>query len=103
MNIYPELKKIAGANAKIGKLAAKLENEIGGDGLILEQAQLVNGCKEKDGHLYRNGRRLDTHGLSKDGDYYCEEYHGCCEDSCYGTLYYKTNVPGQFVAVPFEA
>lgn len=102
MNIYPELKKIAGANAKIDKLAAKVARKIGVDGLIPEAAYLISGCQEKWGHLYRAGCQLDNYGLDKTGDYYCHEYKGCCEDSFHGTLYFKTNVPGQFVAVPFE-
>lgn len=101
MNIYPELKQIAGANAKICKLIEKLESKIDCGGLSVENAYLISGCTEKNGHLYRNGCRLDNRGLVDD-DYYCNQHVGSCEDYFYGTLYYKTNVPGQFVAVPFE-
>lgn len=101
MNIYPELKKIAGANEKISKLIEKLQSKIDCDGLMLENAYLVSGCQEKNGHLYQGGGRLDNSGLVDD-DYYCCQHTGYCEDYFYGTLYFKTNVPGQFVAVPFE-
>lgn len=101
MNIYPELKKIAGANEKINQLAKKLTSQIECDGLMLEQAHLISGCKEKNGHLYQGGGRLDNSGLVDD-DYYCRQHTGYLGDDFYGTLYFKTNVPGQFVAVPFE-
>ncbi len=101
MNIYPELKQIAGANEKIKRLAKKVGEKIDCDGLMLESAYLVSGCKEKNGHLYSEGCRMDNSGLVDD-DYYCNQHTGYCEDHFYGTLYFKTNVPGQFVAVPFD-
>ena len=101
MNIYPELKKIAGANAKIERLAEKFSEKLDIDGLAVAGAYLVNGCSEKNGHLYQNGHRLDNHGLVDD-DYYCRQFTGYCGDDYYGTLYFKTNVPGQFVAIPFQ-
>lgn len=101
MNIYPELKKIAGANDKRERLANKLLEKIDVEGLEFERAHIINGCSEKNGHLYIDGMRLDNSGLVDD-DYYCNQHTGYCEDCYYGTLYFKTNVPGQFVAVPFE-
>ena len=100
MNIYPEIKKIAGANAKVERLVAALGKYLDTDGLDFSCAYLIDGCTEKNGHLYRNGRRIDRDGLV-DNDYYCTQYTGYCEDYYYGTIYFKTNVPGQFVAVPF--
>ena len=101
MNIYPEIKKIAGKNEAIKRLGEKLSEKIDCDRLIWESAYFVTGCKERGGHLYKDGKRLDRNGLV-DGDYYCTQYTGYCEDDYHGTLYFKTNVPGQFVAVPFE-
>ena len=101
MNIYPELKKIAGANAKIDRLVKKVSEKLYADGLELGSAHLINGCSEKNGHLYQNGHRLDNYGLVDD-NYYCRQFAGYCEDYFYGTLYFKTNVPGQFVAIPFQ-
>lgn len=102
MRVYPEFKKVAGACEKIRKLGETLSAKFDVDGLNLFEAQLLFGCTEKNGHLYQNGRRLDNCGLQND-EYYCEQHAGYCEDYYYGTLYFKTNVPGQFVSVPFEA
>lgn len=100
MNIYQEIKKIAGANQKVERLSKMLTNKIDTEGLDWTAAYLIEGCKEKDRGLYQNGCRLDNCGLVDD-DYYCKQHTGYCEDDFYGTLYFKTNVPGQFVAVPF--
>lgn len=105
MNIYPEFKKIAEMNDAIERLGERLSEKLTDDldikGLSLYDARLLDGCKEKNGHLYCNGKRLDNYGLV-DSDYYCFQRTGYCEDDFYGTLYFKTTVPGQFVAVPFE-
>lgn len=101
MNIYPEIKKIAGKNEEIRRLGDKLAEKIDCEGLCLEQAYFINGCKERGGHIYKDGKRLDKDGLV-DGNYYCTQHTGYCEDDYYGTLYFKTNIPRQFVAVPFE-
>lgn len=101
MKIYPELKKIAGRNESVKRLGEKLSEKIDCDGLCLESAYFITGCKERGGHLYKDGGRLDNCGLVGD-DYYCEQHTGYCEDDYHGTLYFKTNVPGQFVAVPFD-
>jgi hypothetical protein len=101
MIVMPEIAKIAGLNAKIKHLAGILENKMDTDGLDFQNAYFVNGCKEKNRHLYQGDSRLDRDGLV-DNLYYCCQYTGYCEDDFYGTLYFKTNVPGQFVAVPFS-
>lgn len=101
MTIFPEMKKIAGLNAAIERLAKKLSMKMDVDGLYFDRAYLIEGCKEKRGHLFQGGATLDNSGLVDDL-YYCYQITGYCEDDFYGTLYFKTNVPGQFVAVPFE-
>ena len=99
MNIYPELKKIAGANQKIKNLIEKFKGKTDTEGLYFESAILINGCKEKKGYLYsKNGTKL---GELVDNDYYCYQCQGYCEDDYYGNLYFKTNVPGQFVKIEF--
>lgn len=98
MIIYPEIKKIAGALRKIERLSATLAGKIDADGLDFKSCYLVNGCKEVKGHLYKQGYRIDTGGLLDDAYYSFKN----CEDYYFGALYFKTNVPGQFVAVPFE-
>lgn len=101
MQIYPEMKKIAGLNAAIERLAKKLSMKMDVDGLYFYQAYLISGCKEEGGHLFHGGVALDNAGLVDDL-YYCNQSTGYCEDNYFGTLYFKTNVPGQFVAVPFD-
>lgn len=101
MIIYPEIKKIAGALRKIERLSVVLAGKIDAEGLDFKNCYLVDGCREVNGHLYRFGCRLDNDGLVDDM-YYCDQHAGYCEDDYHGTLYYKTDVPGQFVAVPFE-
>lgn len=101
MTIIPELKKIAGANAKIKQLAEIVGKKIDADGLGLESAYLISGCSVKGKHLYKDGHRLDNCGLTDDL-YYCDQHTGWCEDDFHGTLYFKTDVPGQYVAVPFD-
>ena len=100
MNIYPEIKKIAGMNAARDRLNKILSDKIDCDGIDWSSAKLIDGCRERGGHLYQDGGRLDNSGLV-DGDYYCDQHTGYCEDDYHGTLYFKTNVPGQFVSVPF--
>ena len=108
MKIIPELKKIACLNSKIDYLAGVLrksayeeELEIG-DALDLRSAVIVSGLHVEKGHLYnKNGCRLDNYGLVDDL-YYCWQCAGCCEDDYYGTLYFKTDVPGQYVAVRID-
>lgn len=101
MTIIPELKKIACLNAKIKRLEGIVGEKIDADGLGLESAYLISGCSAKGGHLYQNGCRLDNSGLVDDL-YYCDQHTGYCEDYFFGTLYFKTDVPGQYVAVPFD-
>ena len=100
MIIYPELKKIAGMNAAIEGLAAKLSQKMDVEGFDFCSAYLIDGCKEKQGRLFKDGLALDNSGLVDDL-YYCAQTTGYSGDDFYGPLYFKTNVPGQFVAVPF--
>ena len=101
MTIIPELKKIAGANVRVKRLAEIVGQKIDADGLRMEDAYLISGCSAKGNHLYQDGGRLDNSGLVDDL-YYCDQHTGYCEDYFYGTLYFKTDVPGQYVAVPFD-
>ena len=100
MKVIPELKRIAGLNAKIKRLAEIVGQKMDADGLDLDCAYLISGCSAKGKHLYQNGQRLDNSGLVDDL-YYCNQYTGYLGDDFYGTLYFKTDVPGQYVAVPF--
>lgn len=101
MTIIPELKKIACLNHKIKRLAGIVAENVDADGLGLESAYLISGCSVKGKHLYQDGCRLDNCGLVDDL-YYCNQHTGYSEDYFFGTLYFKTDVPGQYVAVPFD-
>lgn len=100
MIIIPEIKKIAGCRDKIKRLSDLVSQKIDTDDLYFEFSYLVSGCRERDGHLYQGEAQLDNDGLVDDL-YYYDQHTGYLEDDFYGTLYFKTNVPGQFVAVPF--
>lgn len=101
MNVYKEIKEMAKANAKIHRLANVLKDKIDVDGLDWSGARIINGCSERNGHLYSKYGQIDNSGIVDD-DYYCCQHNGYCEDDFYGTVYFKTNVPGEFVAVPFS-
>ena len=101
MIVLPGIKKIAEMNAKIMHLAKILNEKMDTEGLNWERAYLIANCEERNGHLYCGNSQLDNEGIVDDL-YYCEQYDGYTGDDFHGTLYFKTNVPGQFVAVPFE-
>lgn len=105
MKVIKEIVKIAELVNKINKLSAKLEIkeelDLSIDDLNLTDSYFINGCEERNGHLYHGASRLDNSGLVDDL-YYTWQKAGYCEDDFYGTLYFKTDVPGQFVAVPFQ-
>ena len=104
MNIYPEIKQIVELNEKITQLIEKLSSQLDVDGCDFNDAYFVKNCEEINNHLYDSeGNQLDndSYGLIDD-DYYCCQYTGYCGDDFHGTLYFKTDVPGQFVAVPFN-
>ena len=101
MNIHPEFKKIAMMNAKIERLAKSLEEKLDMDGLDVRAAYLIHGCKVIDGELYQNGERLTNVGGCVDNDYFAHQLPGYFGDDFYGTVYYRTDVPGEYVAVPF--
>lgn len=91
MNIYKEAKEIAKRNAQIKRLADKLAEKIDVEGVAWSSAQLVSLSKE------------DIEGFdpvtSVTEDYLVDQSTGYCEDDYYGWLYFKTDVPGQYVRV----
>lgn len=103
MNIYKEIEQIVALNKRRTKLISSLESKgIETDGLDFDRAYTIEGCIEKDGHLYSNvGNRLDNSGLV-DNDYYCCQFTGYLEDDYYGTIYFATDERDIFVAIPFE-
>lgn len=95
MNTYKEIKEIAKCVSKIQRLAKKLEEELCIDGMDWERAELVSLTKEQI-------RRFEkTNGVTF--SYFVEQHqYDYSEDSYYGWLWFKTDVNGQYVKVPFE-
>lgn len=61
----------------------------------------VTRCTERDEKLYDEaGDRLDNSGLVND-NYYLYQRAGYLEDDFYGTVFYATDEPGNFIAIPF--
>lgn len=97
MNIYKEIKKIASLNAKIKNLVNLLDEKYGEDifeGIDWNSAELVTLSKSEIQDFKRSGNSTD--------DYFVKQQHGYCEDYFYGSLFFKTDVPGQYVKVFFE-
>ena len=92
MNIYPEIKKIATCVSKIYQLVERVSKKIDPDGIEWFTARLV--------HL--NREEVEALGKCVDDDYYCDQWQGYLEDEYHGDLYFKTNVPGEFVKVHFD-
>lgn len=92
MNIYKEIKEIAKCNSKIERLVDKLSEKFDvGEDIEWDTAIFVS---MKDEDL----KRLDL----VDDDYYSDHHKGYWEDDFYGWLYFKTDVPGQYVRVHFQ-
>ena len=94
------LKKLAKLNTRRYRLMDQIteRKDFDASDLMLEAAELITGCVERNNKLYRNGELLGT----DEGEYYCRQYQGYCEDSYYGNVYFKTDVPGEFVRIPFD-
>ena len=92
MKIYKEIKEIAKCNSKIERLIDRLSERFDvGDDIEWNTAIFVS-MKDKD------LKRLDL----VDDDYYSDHHKGYWEDDFYGWLYFKTDVPGQYVRVHFQ-
>lgn len=94
MNTYKEVKEIAKCNAKVAHLAEKLEKIVDTDGLEWETARFVSLSKEEIEDFEQSNGVTD--------DYYVNQWTGYCEDDFHGYVYFKTDVPGQFVQVHFD-
>lgn len=97
MNTYKEIKEIAKCASKIQRLVEKLEEkiDIDIDDMDWERTELVSLTKEQIRHFEK------TNGVTS--DYFVEQHQsGDIEDSWYGWLWFKTDVNGQYVKVPFE-
>ena len=97
---WRQLKKLAKLNARQNRLMDQINKreDVDAHDLCLELAELITGCVERNNRLYRDGILLGK----DEGEYYCWQYQGYSEDSYYGFVYFKTDVPGEFVEIPFD-
>lgn len=95
-----DLKKLAMMNARQARMMKHIVDtaDLDTDGLELQSATLITGCTERNGKLYRDGCWLGNN----EGEYYCEQHQGYIEDCFHGYLYFKTDVPGEFVRIFFD-
>ena len=94
MNIFKEVKEIAKKNAQIKFLIDKLSNETDTEDIDWTTASFVSLSKEE--------IKRFKHSNSETEDYFVYQRAGYDEDSFYGWLYFKTDVPGQYVRVHFS-
>ena len=94
MKLYAEAKEIAKCVAKMRGFIKKLDDKgLEIEGIAWESARLVGLDKETIQHIKDKGGETE--------DYYVEQWAGYCEDDFSGTVYFKTDVHGQYVAVDF--
>lgn len=98
MKIYKKVKRITNKLAQVHYLIEQLETEIECDGIDWSTARLVSGLKEKPDGLYQDGVMIAEWA----DECYVNQSQGYLEDDYYGHLYFKTDVPGQFVKVWFD-
>lgn len=99
MKIYKEVKKIAGRIAQITRLCESLEAKgLDVEGADWFNAQLVSGLTIKGRYLCEGESCI----AEENDDYYVCQWTGYCEDDYCGYLYFKTDVPGQYVKVYYE-
>lgn len=94
---------IATLEMQLEELYSKIsEDDTVSDCTSFRPYKILNNCREENNCLYdSNGILLARDGLV-DNLYYCNQYTGFCEDDYYGTMYYKTNKQGQFIAVDYN-
>lgn len=94
MKTFKEVKEIAKCVAKIGRLAEKMHDYIDTDGIEWYTATFVSLTKEDIDDFEENN------GVTE--EYFVTQSTGYCEDCYYGELYFKTDVPGQYVRVNYD-
>ncbi len=95
MNLYKEMKRIAMLNAKREKLIKSLEEKIDIDGFCFGTACLVGLTND-------DIKRFKETGNYVDDDYFVEQHTGYLGDDFYGYVWFKTDVPGQYVRIYFS-
>ena len=98
MPIYKAAKRIACLNAQLARQVELMNQEIDPDGIEWYSAELVSGLTACDGRLYSDGCQIAEWA----DEYYVDQTQGYSEDNYYGWLYFRTDVPGQYVRVRFD-
>lgn len=93
MKIFKEVKEIAKAMSKVRNLGLKMADYIDPQGIDWTSAEFVNLSKEDLEHFQDN---------EKTDEYLVVQWTGYCEDDFHGYLYFKTDVPSQYVRVRFD-
>lgn len=94
MEAFNEVKEIALRVSEIGTLVDKLEDYIDTEGINWYTAAFVSLDKEDIEHFEK------TNGVTE--SYFVDQWTGYAEDDYHGELYFKTDVPGQYVRVHFD-
>ena len=94
MRTFKEVKEIAKCVSKIGTLVQRLDESIDTDGINWFTATLVSLRKEDIEHFEKSNGETE--------EYFVDQWTGYCVDDYHGELYFKTDVPGQYVRVHFD-
>lgn len=95
--IYKEIKRIACLNAQRDRFINILEERFEDYGIDWHSAELVSGLTVGERGLY-HGEICIAEWCD---DYFVDQHTGYCEDDYYGSLYFRTDVPGQYVKVSY--
>lgn len=98
MPIYKAAKRIACLNAQLARQVKLMNQEIDPDGINWYSAELVSGLTARDGKLYYESLPVAEWA----DEYYVKQYQGYFKDTYFGRLYFRTDVPGQYVRVCFD-
>lgn len=96
--IYKEIKRIACLNAQINRLVNILGERFDGYGIDWYSAELVSGLTVGERGLY-DGETCIAEWCD---DYFVDQHTGYCAYYYYGDLYFRTDVPGQYVKVYYH-
>ncbi len=97
------LLKIAELQNQINRLKkGKMIQDEFNDCMWWEVKEVIENCTEIDGSLYDEKGAWICDGGLVDNVYYCNQSVGYYEDDYYGTMYYKTEKKGVFIAVSYR-
>ena len=95
MKIYKEIKQIAKKKEQIKSLVTELTNKgVDIDGIEWWSAEFVTLSKKAIEYFKSHNGETD--------EYFVDQSTGYSEDDYFGYLYFKTDVPAQYVRVYYE-